>query len=59
MGKDVRDVNGELAEFSVTNWTNDVALDCNGEAGALALADVVGTLIKVLIEKGIISGTVA
>ena len=59
MGKDVRDINGELGEFAVTNWTNDVALDCNGEAGALALADVVGTLIKVLIEKGIISGTVA
>lgn len=59
MGKDVRDVNGILAEFAVTNWTSDVALDCNGEAGALAVADVLGTLIKVLIEKGVISGTVS
>lgn len=52
------DATGDL-QFTVTNITRDCALDCNGEAGCLALADVVGTLIKVLIAKGIIHGTVA
>jgi hypothetical protein len=47
------------SQFAVTNITQDYALDCNGEAGCLALADVVGTLIRELIRKGIINGTVA
>ena len=47
------------AQFAVTNITQDYALDCNGEAGALAVADVLGTLIRELIRKGIINGTVA
>ena len=55
----VRDTTGQTTSFTVTNFTQDVALDCNGEAGALALADVVGTLIRELIRKGIIHGTVA
>lgn len=46
-------------QFTVTNITRDYALDCNAEAGALALADVVGTLINELIRKGIIDGTVS
>ena len=58
MGKDVRDINGELGEFAVTNWVSDLALDCNGNSD-LATADVLGTLIKILIEKGVISGTVS
>lgn len=45
--------------FTVTNITRDYTLDCNAEAGALALADVVGTLINELIRKGVIDGTVA
>jgi hypothetical protein len=47
------------SQFAVTNITQDYALDCNGEAGALACADVLGTLIRELIRKGIINGTVA
>ncbi len=48
-------------KFAVTNFTEDYTLDCNAEAGATALADVVGTLIRDLIAKGIINpaGTVA
>jgi hypothetical protein len=51
--------NVNTAQFAVTNITEDLALDCDGEAGCLALADVVGTLIRELIRKGIIHGTVA
>ncbi len=58
MPKNERDTSGEHGEFAVTNHVNDLALDCNGEAGALGVADVLGTLIKILIEKGVISGTV-
>ncbi len=46
------------AQFTVTNITEDYALDCNGNSD-LATADVLGTLIRELIRKGIISGTVA
>jgi len=44
--------------FTVTNWTNDVALDCDGNSD-LATADVLGTLIDELIKKGIINGSVS
>jgi hypothetical protein len=46
----------ETGAYSVTNppGSDDRALDCNGEAGALAVADVLGTLIKDLQAKGII-----
>lgn len=44
--------------FTVTNWTGDYALDCNTDADA-AIADTLGTLINVLIEAGVITGTVA
>jgi len=50
------------AQFAVTNVTQDYSLDCNtafAEAGFLALQDNVGTLIRELIRKGIINGTVA
>ena len=43
--------------FAITAWTSDVALNC--DTGAVAETnDVLGTLIKLLIEKGIITGTV-
>ena len=45
-------------EFTVTNRVVDRALDCN-ENSDLATADVLGTLIEDLIERGIISGTVS
>lgn len=54
-----RDLSSQDPSFAVTNFTEDVNLDCNGEAGCLALADVVGTLIRELIRKGVINGTVA
>ena len=57
MGKEVRDVNGELGEFTITNWVEDLSMDCNtGTLGVVA--DTLGTLIKILDEKGIISATV-
>lgn len=47
------------SQFAVTNIAEDYALDCNGEAGALGVADVLGTLIRELIRKGIINGTIS
>ena len=46
------------AQFAVTNITEDYTLDCNANSD-LATADVLGTLIRELIRKGIINGTVA
>ena len=45
------------AVFAVTDHTEDLALDCDTDTDN-AIADVLGTLIRVLIEKGIIQGTV-
>jgi len=45
-------------KFAVTNITEDYALDCNGNDDLLT-ADVLGTLIRELIKKGVIDGTVA
>ena len=53
----VRDNQSQV--FTVTNFTEDIALDCNGEAGALALADVVATLIQELQRKGIIEAAIS
>jgi hypothetical protein len=49
---------GQAATFTVTNWTNDVALDCDAAAVA-ETNDVLGTLIKHLIAAGVIGGTVS
>ena len=43
--------------FTVTNLTVDVALVCDSDADN-AIADVLGTLIRELIAKGIIAGTI-
>ena len=43
-------------EFVVTDWTSDLTLDCDSDDADLG--DLVGTLIKQLIEKGIIKGSV-
>jgi hypothetical protein len=56
MAQNVRDLSG--TSFTITNWTNDVAMDCNAAADA-ELADVLGTLIKTLIEQGILNGSVS
>lgn len=46
------------AQFAVTNLAEDYALNCD-ENDDLATADVLGTLIRELIRKGVINGTVA
>jgi hypothetical protein len=46
------------SEWTVTNWTSDLTLDCDGGAIA-ATDDVLGTLIKTLIENGTLNGTVS
>lgn len=48
-----------VGAFTVTNHTAGLSLNCDGEAGALAVADTLGSLIAILIQKGIIDGTVA
>lgn len=50
--------NVSTSQFAVTNITEDYALDCNGNSD-LSTADVLGTLIRELIRKGLIHGTVA
>ena len=61
--RDTRDPYGGDAshaepEFAITNITEDYALDCNANSD-LSTADVLGTLIRTLIRRGIITGTVA
>lgn len=58
MGKDVRDINGELGQFVLSNWTERLTFDCN-TATLGETSDTLGTLIKILVEKGVISGTVS
>jgi len=59
MPRNLRENNGVLAPaISVTNWTNDVAMDCD-TAAAAEIADVLGTVIKQLQEQGILNGGVA
>jgi len=53
----VRDIQSQV--FTVTNFTEDIALDCNGEAGALGVADVLATLIQELKRKGIIEAAIS
>lgn len=43
--------------FAITDHTEDLTLDCDTDA-VNATNDVLGTLIRILIEKGIIRGTV-
>lgn len=54
-----KDSSGTEQKFVVTNFGEAFSLDCNGEAGALAVADTLATLIQTLIRKGIINGTIA
>jgi hypothetical protein len=53
-----RDISSQQTSFAVTNITSDYALDCNAN-NDLSTADVLGTLIKELIQAGIIHGTIA
>ncbi len=51
-----RDTPDAVGAWAVTDWTEDLTLDCNTDDADLG--DVVGTLIKQLIQKGILKGTV-
>lgn len=57
MAYDRRDNPG--AAFTVSNFSEDFVLDANEEAGALLVADVLGTLIRELQRLGIIEGSVS
>lgn len=63
---DPRDTCGVLVtgsdEFTVTNYTQDLTLDCTAiqiSGAAVVCANVLGTLINILKNKGIISGSVS
>jgi len=58
VARNERDIGNLGPVFAVTNWTNDVAMDCNTAADA-EICDVLGTLIKELIERGFINGAVS
>lgn len=54
-----QDTSGTITtHFAVTNLTPDFAMDCNAAADA-EICDVLGTVIRELIKKGILQGTVA
>lgn len=46
------------AVFTITNYTEDLDMDCNSAADA-EICDVLATLLRELIDKGIINGSVA
>jgi len=53
-----RDLTDQDTNFAVTNFTEDYAFDAN--TAALAdTSDVLATLLRDLIAKGVINGTVA
>jgi len=52
------DASGAIAKFEVTNLTEDFSFDCNVN-NTLVTSDVLGTLIKDLIRRGVIEGTTA
>ncbi len=56
--RDKRDNRANQGVFAVTNWTEDLAMDCNSSTND-ELSDTLGTLIKILIEQGTLNGTVA
>ena len=55
--RDLRDNRDKGPFFVLTNWTSDVDIDCNSATND-ELSDLIGTLIKVLIERGILNGTI-
>ena len=52
------DSGGAIGKFEVTNFNEDYSFDCN-TATLGVTSDVLGTLIRELIQRGIINGTVA
>ncbi len=53
-----RDLTDQTTSFTVTNFTQDYAFDAN-TATLADTSDVVATLIRDLINKGVLNGTVA
>jgi len=51
-----RDMPQPASSFTVTDQTDDYTLDCDSDDADLG--DVLGTLIKELIQKGVIKGSV-
>ena len=45
-------------KFTITNFNEDLDFDCD-TATLGVTSDCLGTLIKILIQKGIINGTIA
>ena len=56
--RDKRDNRDSQGVFVVTNFTEDFAFDAN-TATLADTSDVLATLIKMLIEQGILNGTVS
>jgi hypothetical protein len=50
-----RDTPEAIGSWAVTDWTEDLILDCNTDAYS---GNVIGTLIKQLIQLGILKGSV-
>ena len=51
-----RDSPQATSSWTVTDWTDDHSLDCDSDDADLG--DALGTLIKELIDKGVIKGSV-
>lgn len=49
---------GQADEFAITNWTELLSLDCDAASND-QLADMVGTIIKILIAAGLWGGSVS
>ena len=56
--RNIRDVRTTQPVFAMINYTEDVGLNCNSATND-ELSDVLATLMRVLIEQGILNGTVA
>ncbi len=56
--RDKRDNRGSQGSFVVTNFTEDFAFDAN-TATLADTSDVLATLIQILIQQGILNGTVS
>ena len=55
--QDVRDSTAD-GEFTITNYTADLAMDCD-TAVVAETNDILGEVIRQLINKGILKGSVA
>ena len=52
-----RDIRNVQTVFDITNWSEDSTLDYDSTSDG-ELADILGQVIKRLIEQGILNGTV-